>query len=179
MSIQISLSLFFATLTRKTAIRHIIFRGHTSLRGSYLLDTYSFAGQVAWKSLDYQFDLHSSEVRRDGTCGKAIIKEKQSRRLNKGYILCKVWSLYHLSDPCHGKKDVQPFPHLKRIAESDKRRLPGGNTGLKSRGTKDCTHEEREGSWHGHRRCGQTPCLHSRDTWLGWNHFHLFPRVCK
>lgn len=47
MSIQISLSLFFATLTRKAAIRHIIFRGHTSLRGSYLLNTYSFAGQVA------------------------------------------------------------------------------------------------------------------------------------
>lgn len=89
MSIQISLNLFFATLKSKAAFRYIIFRRHTSFRGPYLLDTYSLEDGVAKKYLTYQFDLHSSELRRNGTCGKAIIKKKQSRRLNKGYILCK------------------------------------------------------------------------------------------
>lgn len=117
-------------------------------------------------SLASRFDLHSSELRTIGTCGKAIIKEKQSRRLNKGYVLCKVWGSHCFSDPCPGKKDVCPSPHLKRRAETDKRRLPGGTRGAKSRGTKDRTHEERERGWHGHRRCGQTPCIHSRDTWF-------------
>lgn len=89
MSIQISLSLFFATLSSKAAFRHIIFRRHTSFRGPYILDTYSLEDGVAKKSL-HQFDLRSSELHRNGTFGKAIIKKKQSRRLNKGYILCKV-----------------------------------------------------------------------------------------
>lgn len=51
MSIQISLSLFFATLSSKAAFRHIIFRRHTSFRGPYILDTYSLEDGAAKKSL--------------------------------------------------------------------------------------------------------------------------------
>ena len=79
--------------------------------------TYTHLKTELLQSLAFQFDLHSSKFRSNGTCSKAIIKEKQSRKLNKGYILCKVRSLDCFRDPCHGKKDVRPFPHLKRIAD--------------------------------------------------------------